>query len=109
MTTTYYVALSTLFGGIYDFIMVRSIVGGDDGDDNDDDYDDEDNGIQMVVGYFVLKCILLSISRDTIWLFVLVESYTGVERLKLQARIQRGEIVSNPYANVGRKTINETT
>lgn len=104
VTTTYYAALSTLFGGIYDFIMVRSIVGGDDGDDDDD----EDNGIQMVVGYFVLKCILLSISRDTIWLFVLVESYTGVERLKLQARIQRGEIVSNPYANVGRKTINET-
>lgn len=104
MTTTYYAALSSLFGGIYDFIMVRSIVGGDDGDDDDD----EDNGIQMVVGYFVLKCILLSISRDTIWLFVLVESYTGVERLKLQARIQRGEIVSNPYANVGRKTINET-
>lgn len=62
VTTTYYAALSSLFGGIYDFIMVRSIVGGDDGDDDDD----EDNGIQMVVGYFVLKCILLSISRDTI-------------------------------------------
>lgn len=44
--------------------MVRSIVGGDDGDDDDDD--DEDNRIQMVVSYFVLKCILSSISRDTI-------------------------------------------